>query len=91
MSASATVSAVPPAIVMESATTTDPFSVTVTYDVNKPPTPSQRLTIGIYRSASDQFNAGALLVGTETIVAPDRGRRRSTTTASPPRTRARTS
>ena len=73
MSASAAVSAVPPAIVMESATTSDPFSVTVTYDVKTPPTPSQRLTIGIYRSVSDQFNAGALLVGTETIVAPGQG------------------
>ena len=73
MSVSSTVSAVPPSIVMESATTTDSFSVTITYDVNTPPTPSQRLTIGIYRSASDQFNAGALLVGTETIVAPGQG------------------
>jgi hypothetical protein len=73
MSVSSTVSAVPPSIVMESATTTDSFSVTITYDVNTPPDPSQRLTFGIYRSASNQFNASDLLVGTETIVAPGQG------------------
>jgi hypothetical protein len=59
-------STVPP-IVMDSATTTDSRSVTISYDVNKAVDPAHPLTFGVYRSASAAFDATALPVGSETL------------------------
>jgi hypothetical protein len=60
-------------VVMESATTADSRSVTIVYDVVVPPGPTDPLSFQIDRSAVAQFDASALPVGGETIVAPGDG------------------
>jgi hypothetical protein len=60
-------------VVMESATTADSRSVTIVYDVVVPPGPADPLSFQIDRSAVAWFDASALPVGGEMIVAPGDG------------------
>jgi hypothetical protein len=55
------------AVVMDSATTSDSHSVTISYDVATPAPASHPLTFGVYRSAVRTFDETALAVGTETV------------------------
>jgi hypothetical protein len=61
------VSAVPPAIQMLSAATTDSKSVTIEYQVNQSPTTSNPLQFGVYRSSDGQYDSKDALVGTFTL------------------------
>jgi hypothetical protein len=58
---------------MESATTADSRSVTIVYDAVVPPGPADPLTFQIDRSAVARFDASALPIGGETIVAAGNG------------------
>jgi hypothetical protein len=60
-------------VIMESATTADSRSVTIDYDVIVPPGPADPLSFQIDRSAVARFDATALPVGGDTIVAPGDG------------------
>jgi hypothetical protein len=60
-------------VVMESATTADSRSVTIVYDVVVPPGHVDPLSFQIDRSAVPRFDASALSVGGEMIVAPGAG------------------
>ncbi len=62
-----------PAVVMESATTTDSKSVTIDYNVVTPPDAQHPLTFGIYRSADATFSSDDTYVGRETLVLPGQG------------------
>jgi hypothetical protein len=55
------------------ATTADSRSVTIVYDVLVPPGPTDPLSFQIDRSAVARFDASALPVGGETVVAPGDG------------------
>jgi hypothetical protein len=62
-------SATVPAVTVDSATTADSRSVTVAYDVAGAPTGNTPLTFGVYRSAQATFDASAIPVGSDTLVA----------------------
>jgi hypothetical protein len=55
-----------PDVVMDSATTADSRSVTITYDINNTSL-SQPLTFGVYRSAEDHVDSGSVSVATATV------------------------
>jgi hypothetical protein len=62
-----------PAVVMDSATTTNSLSVTVDYNVLTPPDAQHPLAFGVYRSADNTFHSDDIAVGSEPIVAPGQG------------------
>jgi hypothetical protein len=68
----ALLSAVPPEIVMDSATTVDSRSVTFEYDVRNADL-GQAVVFGIYRSADDQFDPSDVRVGSVTVTPPGQG------------------
>lgn len=56
-----------PAVVMDSATTSDSHSVTISYDVQTHIDSAHPLTFGVYRSTGSTFDANAISVGSETL------------------------